>query len=314
MIESFSREEADLREIRAAGFQSALAVPLLRNGRLVAAIVLISCSASRIYGPTDLALAEQLARRAALSIDNARLFYESQRAIKAREDILAIVSHDLKNPLNTIGLVTHMMRRCERMETDQLSDFTDKIRRAVDNMQLLISNLLDFSKIQSGIFSIEPHAERLENILHPAIDGLRTLADAKQQTVECRIEPNMPEFVADGHRVAQVVSNLLSNAIKFTREGGRIVVAARQRDNTIVVAVTDEGPGIQRENLSKVFDRYWQADETRRMGSGLGLSIAKGIVEAHGGKIWVESEVGRGSSFFFSLPLARLDTKPSICA
>src|SRR4030095_11402542 len=111
MIESFSRDESDLRAIRAAGFQSALAVPLLRDGRLVAAIVLISCSASRIYGPRDLALAEELARRAALSIDNPRLFFEARRAITTRENILAIVSHDLKNPLNTISIVAQMMGR-----------------------------------------------------------------------------------------------------------------------------------------------------------------------------------------------------------
>src|SRR6185369_16510053 len=124
----------------------------------------------------------------------------------------------------------------------------------------------------------------------------------------------LPEVAADNHRVGQVVSNLLSNAIKFTRQGGKIVVSARQRHNTIVVSVSDEGPGIPRENLSKVFDRFWQAEETRRVGSGLGLSIAKGIVEAHGGKIWVESELGKGSSFSFTLPLATLDRQPAPAA
>jgi signal transduction histidine kinase len=314
MIESFSRDESDLRAIRAAGFQSAIAVPLLRDGRLVAAIVLISCSASRIYGPRDLALAEELARRAALSIDNAKLFFEARRAITTRENILAIVSHDLKNPLNTISLVAQMMRRFERMETHQIGDVTQKILRAVDSMLLLISDLLDFSKIQSGSFSVEPYAERLENIILPAIDGIKTLAEAKQQAVECSIESNLPEVAADARRVERVLSNLLSNAIKFTGQGGKILVSARQRDNTIVTTVSDEGAGISRENLPKVFDRFWQPEETRRLGSGLGLSIAKGIVEAHGGKIWAESELGKGSSFSFTLPLATSDTKRLRCA
>jgi signal transduction histidine kinase len=308
MIESFSRDESDLRAIRAAGFQSALAVPLLRDGRLVAAIVLISCKASRIYGSSDLVLAEELARRAALSIDNARLFFEAQRAIKIREDILAIVSHDLKGPINTVGLITHLMRRSGRMEKDQITDVTNKIQRAVESMLLLISDLLDFSKIQSGMFSVEPGAERVENIILPVIEGMKTLAEARQQTIEHRIESNLPEIVADRNRVAQVVSNLLSNAIKFTRHGGRILVAVRRRDNTVVVSVSDEGPGIPQENLSKVFDRFWQARETRQAGTGLGLSIAKGIIEAHGGKIWVYSELGKGSSFSFTLPLAPSDT------
>ena len=137
------------------------------------------------------------------------------------------------------------------------------------------------------------------------------MAEAKQQTVECHIESNLPEVAADGHRVGQVVSNLLSNAIKFMRQGGKIIVSARRRGNSFVVSVSDEGPGIARKNLSKAFDRFWQAEETRRLGSGLGLSIAKGIVEAHGGKIWVDSELGKGSSFFFTLPLATPDTKRS---
>jgi signal transduction histidine kinase len=114
---------------------------------------------------------------------------------------------------------------------------------------------------------------------------------------------------ADRHRVGQVLSNLLSNAIKFTRHGGRIAVSAWHRDNTIVVSVSDEGPGILREDLPKVFDRFWQAEKTKRLGTGLGLSIAKGIVEAHGGKIWVNSQLGKGSSFSFTLPLVTLDTK-----
>jgi PAS domain S-box-containing protein len=300
MIESLSRDESELKAIRAAGFQSALAVPLLKEGRLIAVIALISCS--HIYGPADLSLAEELARRAALSIDNARLFLEAQRAIKSREEILAIVSHDLKAPLNTIGLVGQIMQR---------SDLADRIQRAVERMRLLISDLLDFSKMESGTFSIVLSACSPEKLILPVIDGMKTLAEAKQQTLEWRIEPNLPEVAADGRRIGQVLSNLLSNAIKFTGEGGRIVVSARQRDDSIVISVSDEGPGIPQENLLKVFDRFWQAEKTKHLGSGLGLSIAKGIIEAHGGKIWAESQLGRGSSFCFTLPL---DGKRLKCA
>src|SRR5206468_10004944 len=131
---------------RAAGFQSAIAVPLLKDGRLVAAIVLISCSASRIYGPTDLALAEELARRAALSIDNARLFFEAQRAIKTREDVLAIVSHDLKNPLATIELAVSLLRGFECIDVNQVKEFVNKVQRSADQMEVLIADLLDRSE------------------------------------------------------------------------------------------------------------------------------------------------------------------------
>jgi signal transduction histidine kinase len=178
-------------------------------------------------------------------------------------------------------------------------------------MLLLISDLLDFSRIQSGTFSVEPHPETLESIILPVIDGMKTVVESRQQSIECCIASNLPKVSADARRVGQVLSNLLSNAIKFTDERGKIVVSARQRGGAIVVSVSDEGPGIPSENLSKVFDRFWQAEETKRMGSGLGLSIAKGIVEAHGGRIWVDSQLGKGSSFSFTLPLAALDTKKS---
>jgi signal transduction histidine kinase len=291
--------------------QSAIAAPLLKEGRLVAAIVIISCSADRIYGPADLSLAEELARRAALSIDNARLFVEAQRAIKTREDVLAVVSHDLKNPLNTIGLAAQAMRQFKQMETAQIIDWTDRIQRGVNNMLLLISDLLDFSRIQSGVFSVEAYAERLDEIILPLIEGMKPLADARQQNLDVHVARHLPEVAVDRRRIVQVFSNLLSNAIKFTRRGGRVLISAEQHDNTVVVCVADEGPGIPREDLPKVFDRFWQAAETRQAGSGLGLSIAKGIVDAHGGKIWAESELGKGSAFSFTVPIATQQTKRS---
>jgi PAS domain S-box-containing protein len=308
------QDESDLRVIREAGLQSAIVIPLLRDGNLVAAIILLSCSSSRIYGSADLYLAEELARRAAASIENARLYFLARRAIKSREEVLAFVSHDLKNPVMVIGLVAKVLRQSGELEAAQIAEFSNRIERAADKMLQLISQLLDFSKIENGTFSVAPQAETLKNIILPAIDGMKPLAEAKQQTIECQIESNLPEVAADGPRVAQVLSNLVSNAIKFSRQGGEIVVSAREQDNTIVVCVSDNGPGIPRENLSKIFDRYWQAKETKRAGMGLGLAIAKGIVEAHGGKISVDSELYKGSSFSFTLPLASPDTKRPKCA
>jgi PAS domain S-box-containing protein len=311
MVGSVFQDESDLRVIREAGLRSGMVIPLLRDGNIIAAIILLSCSSSRIYGTADLYLAEELARRAAASIENARLYYLARRAIKSREEVLAIVSHDLKNPVMVIGLVAKMLRQSGELETNQIFEFSKKIERAADKMLQLISDISDSSKIENGTFSVTPQAETLKNIILPAIDGMKPLAEAKQQTMACHIESNLPEVAADGPRVGQVLSNLVSNAIKFSRQGGKIVVSAREQDNSIVVSVSDDGPGIPRENLSKVFDRYWQSEETKRAGVGLGLAIAKGIVEAHGGKIWADSELGKGSSFFFTLPLATPDTKRS---
>src|SRR5215475_8551715 len=314
MLAYVIQNESDLQVIREAGLQSGMVIPLLRDGNIVAAIILLSCSSSRIYDTADLYIAEELARRAAASIENARLYFLARRAIKSREEVLEVVSHDLKNPVMVIGLVAKMLRQSGELETAQIAEYSHKIERAADKMLQLISEISDFSKIENGTFFVSPQAETLKNIILPAIDGMRPLAEAKQQTIECQIESNLPEVAADGPRVGQVLSNLLSNAIKFSRQGGEIVVSARVQDNAIVVCVSDSGSGIARENLSKVFDRYWQAEDAKHAGIGLGLSIAKGIVEAHGGKIWVDSELGKGSSVSFTLPLATRDTKRPKCA
>jgi len=314
ILANIFRNESDLQMAREAGLQSGMVIPLLRDGNLIAAIILISCSPHRIYGSEDLYLAEELARRAAASIENARLYFLARRAIKSREDILAVVSHDLKNPVMVIELVAKVLRQSKELETDQIFEFSNKIERAADKMLHLISQLLDFSKIENGTFSVAPQSERLKNIILQAIEDMKPLAEAKQQTIEYHIESGLPEVAADSLRVGQVLSNLLSNAIKFSQQRGEIVVSVREEDNTIVVCVSDKGRGIPREHLSKVFDRYWQAEDTKHAGMGLGLSIAKGIVEAHGGKIWVDSELGKGSSFSFTLPLATPDTKRLKCA
>src|SRR5262249_42432258 len=150
-----------------------------------------------------------------------------------------------------------VLRQSGELEATQIAEFSNKIDRAADKMLQLISQLLDFSKIENGTFSVAPQAETLKNIILPTIDEMKPLAEAKQQTIECLIESNLPEVAADGPRVGQVLANLLGNAIKFSRQGDKIVVSAREHDNNIVVCVSDNGPGIPRESFSKVFDRYW---------------------------------------------------------
>jgi signal transduction histidine kinase len=285
-----------------------IVVPLLAHERLVGVIALVSSLESRLYGPLDVRLAEELARRAALSIENARLFLEAQRAVKTREDVLTIVSHDLKNPLATIELAVNLLRGFEKIDANQVKEFVNKVQRSADQMEVLIADLLDFARIQSGTFSVVASAGGLSQVLTPAIDRMRALAEAKGQTLEVDLPSGLPHAAIDTHRIGQVVANLVSNAIKFTPQDGTIRVSARRQHSRIVVSVSDTGPGIPQEHLSKIFDRFWQTPGTKQKGSGLGLSIAKGIVEAHGGTIWAESQLGKGSSFFFTVPLADLDT------
>jgi len=285
-----------------------LVVPLLARDNLLGAIALVSSSESRRYGPGDVRLAEELARRAALSIENARLFSEVQRAVRTREDVLAIVSHDLKSPLMTIELALHLLRDFEQIDASQVNEVVNRVQRSADQMKILIADLLDFARIQSGTFSVVLSADRLSQAVMPVIDRMRTLAEAKRQTLEADIPSSLPAVAIDAHRLGQVVANLVGNAIKFTAHEGTIRVSARQRDRQIVVSVEDTGPGIPKEHLSKIFDRFWQTPGTKQKGSGLGLAIAKGIVEAHGGTIWAESRLGKGSAFLFTVPLAELNS------
>jgi len=302
MIASFSESEEDLQALRAADLKSVMAVPLLARGKLVGVITFISCSSTPRYGPADVYLAEELARRAALSIENARLLSEAQLAVKIRDEVLAVVAHDLGNPVAAISITTKLLRQFEQVDRAKLDEFTNRILRSADNMRTLIGDLLDFARIQSGTFSVVKHACSLLPLIMTFIDGTRVQAEVKQQTLEVDVPPNLPKVVIDAQRIGQVIANLLGNAVKFTPEGGKIRLSARHIAATVIVSVSDTGPGIAPEDLSKVFDRFWQGQRAKYKGSGLGLSIAKGIVDAHGGAIWAESKVPHGSSFSFTLP------------
>jgi signal transduction histidine kinase len=230
MVGALTQNEEDLRAVRAIDPQSAMAVPLLAHGRLAGVICFISCSANRLYGPPDVRLAEELAYRAALSIENARLFAEAQRAIKTREDVLAIVSHDLKNPVSTIKLVAHIFQRFTEIDANKVREFASKVRHSADEMDTLIDDLLDFARIQSGTFSVVPSPERLSHVVAPVVDRIGPQAEAKGQTLEVDLPSDLPEVAIDARRIGQVVSNLVRNAIEFTPRDGTIQVAARQHN------------------------------------------------------------------------------------
>jgi signal transduction histidine kinase len=300
LVDSTERQRALLT----AGLSAIVVAPLLAHGTLVGAITLISCSPSRVYRTADVRMAEELAQRAALSIANARLFREAQRALKVRDDVLAIVSHDLRSPVITIGLLAHLVRQSEGLDADRLRQLAEKIQRSVDDMHLLIDDLLDFARIHSATFSVDMHPEQPHRVIIPTVERLRVLAEAKRQTIQLDVSPNLPAVAVDVRRIRQVIANLVGNAVKFTPDGRTIGIRARRHGNWVTVSVVDTGVGIPPEHLPRIFDRFWQASRTQHVGSGLGLSIAKGIIEAHGGRIWAESRLGKGSSFSFTLRVA----------
>ncbi len=297
-------DAAHLEAMRRIGIRSRIAVPLAAEGKNFGAVILVAAESGRRYGPNDLALAEEVGRRAALAIANARLYQTAQRAVQAREDLLAIVSHDLRTPLSVIVLQATALQRLflTAEQTSALKKLAS-IRSSAAQIKLLITDLLDAATIEAGRLAIVRQRHEIRSMVDDAIEGTQPLAEQGSLKVERQDLKGLPLVACDRRRILRVLTNLLSNAIKFTPSGGTIQVRAERCDGAVRFTVADTGSGISPDAVPHLFERYWQADRAKRAGAGLGLFIAKGIVEAHGGRIWAESKLGEGSSFYFTLPV-----------
>lgn len=278
-------------------------VPLNEGDQMLGALSLASMRAER-YTPEDLTLARDLAVRAAVSLVKARLYRETRQALRSREDVLAVVSHDLRNLLNSISLSAQLLPR-SRTNEELFARHVESLRNTANQMSLLIEDLVNAGAIEAGRLTLQRAPHELESCLLGVVDMLRPGAEKKTQHLEVHIEPGLPKVLIDPQRLRQVVTNLLSNAIKYTGEHGAIMVSARREREELIVCIQDTGPGISAGDLPHLFERYWRVRGATQPGTGLGLYIVKGIVEAHGGRTWVESEVGKGSRFFFALPIAQ---------
>jgi signal transduction histidine kinase len=306
LLRAASGEPAHPEMLRRLQARSYMIIPLKARGHTLGAVTFVSGASGRRYGPDDLALAEDLCQRASLAIDNARLFGESRRATRAREDLLAVVSHDLKNPLGVVQLASALLLRGSQGKpgAEQVQKQAGRIQAAAERMGRLISDLLDWGRIEAGGLPLEPAVHGVAELLTEALESVRPLAEARGLRVMAEPPDEEMWVRCDRTRVLQVLGNLLGNAVKFTPSGGTLTVGARLWRGEAQLWVRDTGTGIPPEHLSYVFERYWQAKDAESRGTGLGLCIAKGIVEAHGGRIWAESRLGQGSLFTFTLPAA----------
>ncbi|HVE81982.1 MAG TPA: HAMP domain-containing sensor histidine kinase [Myxococcales bacterium] len=270
---------------------------------------------ARPPGDTDLAFAGALADQLALALDRAareeaarQLYEQAQRATRSREDLLATVSHDLKNLLSVIRASLAMVLKAEPRES-QVPERSRKpllrIQRSSERMVRLIQDLLDMASVENERLSVEARRQEVGSLVAEALEGASPLAALKSILLQSDVPASIGAVHADAVRIQQVFTNLLSNAIKFSPEGGTITVRAEPAGpGEIRFSVCDDGPGIACEDLPHLFDRFWQARPTAGLGYGLGLFIVKGIVKAHGGKVWAESRLGAGSTFFFTVPSA----------
>ena len=249
---------------------------------------------------------DQLARLVGGALENVRLYRAAQRAAQARDDVLAIVSHDLRNPLHTIVLSASYLAEVFLNDLPEAAlQQTQIITRAVDRANRLIQDLLDVSRIEAGGFAVVAQAIAPDLLVSDALDAMTSTAAAAQVTLVCRADDDLPDVMADRERLQQVFSNLIGNAVKFTPAGGTVnVTAAASGPFRVRFAVRDSGQGISEDNLPHIFDRFWQARHATRTGAGLGLAIVRGIVEAHDGTISAASELGKGTDIAFELPAA----------
>lgn len=294
---------AYLKAVKAMNPQSALFLPLVAREQLIGALTLFRTKGS--FDGDDLGFAEDISRLTALALDNARLHDTLRASLRARDEMMGVVSHDLRNPVAAVKMLSRTLLRAQDKGGTQVQESIELISQAAEQMDALIRDLLDVNRLDAGGLVISPVPVDPSVLLTDSLQTMRPLVEEKSLTLDIQIETTLPKVMADRERIQQTLSNLVGNAIKFSPAGSKIVVGARREADAVIISVLDHGQGIAHEHLPRVFDRYWQSSRTDRQGAGLGLAIAKGIVEAHGGTIWIESSPGEGTRASFTLPLPR---------
>ncbi|MGZ3654798.1 MAG: sensor histidine kinase [Bdellovibrionota bacterium] len=313
MSDDFLREitnnEEHLALIRRLQPSSYIAVPMRtgqQNETIVGVLICARTAPSGLlFSEADLAFAEDLAQRCASAIERADLYASAQEAVRQREDTMAIVSHDLKNPLAAILLSAKLLERTLGTPKARPELMQEIVRRLIDSAghcTRLVENLLAAAKLESGLFSAKKAWVPVQTTINDAISELLPLASAKGVTLRVNM-PNSPQdMYCDRIALYQIISNVVGNGVKFTPSGGEVVLELKALKGEFHFSVRDNGPGISPEGMSHIFERYWQQGNGTHQGAGLGLSIAKGYVAAHEGRIWAESVPGKGTTFHFTIP------------
>jgi signal transduction histidine kinase len=287
-----------------AGFRSIACLPLRARGRTLGVLTLGTTGAGRVLDRDDARLAEDVARATAVALDNARLLVQAQAEVRCREQALAAVSHEMRSPLQVISIASGALLRAwpadpallpYRRQVAVISESAERMRR-------LAADLLDLSRTDAGHFSVAPERVRVGVLMHSVLEVYRPLAEQKGVRLSVSTFPTSV-VMADEERVHQVFANLIGNAVRHTPAGGAITLSAEAVDGAVRFSVADSGAGIDAENLPRVFERFWSAGKCRGC-AGLGLSISRSIVQAHGGAIHADSRPGQGATFTFTLPLA----------
>jgi signal transduction histidine kinase len=293
------------RYLDLVGATSGVRVPLRVGGQVRGAMVLVAMR-SRQRMRSDVEFGRSLADRIRLALEQARAFHQTRRAIAARDRAVGIVSHDLGNLLSTIQICATALLDDKPPSTAGIRHMGQIIQRSSAWMHQIVQDLLDRASLDAGRLALDRRPTPVGDVIGPAQAMFAPLAEEHELTFEVESGRALPAVDADARRLLQVLSNLLSNAMKFTPRGGRVVLSAVAAQESagpgVRFTVRDTGRGIAAEDLGRVFDWFWQSDRGRKSGAGLGLAIASGLVEAHRGRLQVESAPGQGTTFWFTLP------------
>lgn len=302
-LQTITANEKHLEDFKKMLPKSMLFVPLVAREKIIGLVILAMSSSKRKFSENDVSFIRLVQYRMALSIDNVRLYDEAQQAILAREAILSIVSHDLRSPLAAIkGGLQLIPQLLKKKSEEKINALVSTLGNSAIFMERLINDLLDYSKIHEGNLSLQLKEISIEKLSSDIIELSQIKAKEKSIDLSSVKNESASILICDPDRIKQVLNNLIGNAIKFTPENGKVALKIEEQKDKFYFSVVDNGPGISKESLQHIFERYWQVKKTAYLGTGLGLFIAKGLVEAHGGRMWVESEIGKGSNFQFEIP------------
>ena len=287
-------------------FESLLAVPMVSGGESVGVMAVLDKPGG--FSEDDKNFMALFAAQAAIAVRNSQLYEHTKSLDRLKSEFVAVVSHEIRTPLTSVkGAVELLSDERFFANNEQQAKLLTIAHANTERLLVLINSILDFSKLEAAALAMHVERHRLEPIIQQAASNLRTLLDERKIDLSVEMALDLPDVILDPNRITQVVTNLLSNAIKFSPEGGRVRIGAEPWEGLVRVAVSDHGEGIAQRDLPKLFKKFSQIDSgpTRKVGgTGLGLVICQGIVEQHGGRIWVDSTPGEGSIFYFTLPAA----------
>jgi signal transduction histidine kinase len=306
-----ARDEEHLRLLRTLGLRSYICVPLTVSGKTIGVLTFATAESGRTYSRADLALAEDLANRAAVAIDNARLYAELREADRRKDEFLAMLAHELRNPLAPIRNSLQILK-LPTVNGSVAARAREMAERQVRHMARLLDDLLDISRITRGRIELRREAVEVGALVNRTVEAVRPLLEERRHELTVSLPPGPIYFEADPTRMEQVLTNLLSNAARYTEPGGRVWLNAELAQGApgaghwVLVRVRDTGVGIAADLLPKIFDLFVQAErrlDRSQGGIGIGLTLVKKLVEMHGGSVMAASEgPGQGSEFTVSLP------------